>query len=363
VWPRSVSTHLFAARLERLAQNYPLAADYLERAQELQQGPSDASQLEWLCLRAEAGDVKELELGMRTAIAAGDPGATLMLEALARTSFRRHHLGMVLYYVNLWLDRDPRSVRAWVLAAATYDLRSSPAAAVFAYKKVLELQPQRWRARLQLATMYLLQHQSEEAGTLLQQLKEEHGAEHDVELALARWYRLMSRDEDAKEVLHRLLLQAPVEPAALLLLGQLECEDGNPARGETFLKQALAFCPKDTDMLWWYYRCLQQQGGRLQEAREIYDRYVTLNNATHRLHELLETDVNMRLTDPAVLTEIGQLFESIGYEEQAIEFYYRALRADRRFLRAHKALQTHFTRIGDSERAAEHEREVAGLER
>ena len=154
-WPRSAPTYLFAARLERLALNFPAAAAYLKRCQQLQGGPTEATQAEWLCLRAEGGELDDLEPGLWKAVRAGGPFTTLYLEALARASFRLHRLSKVRLYVNLWMEQDPSSVRALMFSAAVSELQFAPQQAALAYQKVLELQPQHWRARLQLANVYL----------------------------------------------------------------------------------------------------------------------------------------------------------------------------------------------------------------
>jgi tetratricopeptide (TPR) repeat protein len=363
LWPRSTPTYLFAARLERLAQNFPAAAAYLKRCQQLQGGPAEATQAEWLCLRAEGGELDDLEPGMWKAVLARDPFTTLYLEALTRASFRLHRLSRVRRYVNLWVDQDPSSVRALMFLAAVNEVQLAPQHAAIAYQKVLQLEPQHWQARLQLVGVYLHLKQPEEAAAHLQQLQREQGGRREVAVALAHLYVLQGKDEEAVELLDRLLQQDPSDADVLVLRGQLECEAGRPAAGAPLLEQAVQLSPKSPAALFQYYRCLQQQGGRVEEARAVHKRYRALTQAIERLTLLLHDELDMRLTDPDLLTEAGLLFAEIGHEQEGVEFFYRALQNDPGCIKAHRALIDHFTRAGDKERAAQHREELSRLER
>jgi tetratricopeptide (TPR) repeat protein len=363
LWPWSTSTCLVAARLERLALNFPAAAARIKRCQQLQGGPAEATQAEWLCLRLEGGELDQLEPGLWKAVQARGPFTTLYLEALARASFRAHRLSKVRRYVNLWLENDPNSVRALMSSAAIHELQFAPTHAAAAYQKVLQLRPQHRRARLQLANLYLSLKQPEEAELHLQQLQREQGGQHEVDVALAYLYVLQGKDQEATALLDRLLQQDPADAEALVLRGQLECEAGRPARGERLLEEAVKLRPKNPAALWQYYSCLQQQGGRVEEARAIYKRHQALTQATNRLTQLLREELEMRLTDPDLLAEAGLLFAEIGHEQEGVEFFYRALHNDPGCVKAHRALMEHFTRTGDKERAAQHRDELSRLER
>jgi predicted Zn-dependent protease len=359
LWPRSADTRLFAARLERLAMNFPAAAAYLEDCQALQKGPSDATQLEWLCLRAEGGDLEKLEPGLLKTIREGGQGTELFLEALARASLRANRPNKARLYLNEVVRREPGSARAWHLLGSVYDHLSAPEAAISAYRKVVELQPKRWRAELRLASLYLVTKQPAEARPYLQHLKEEHLADREVRMALVQLALMESKDREARDELDRLLAEGPKDADALLIKGQLECEDGNPAAGEVCLKQALDLRPTSVSILWQYYRCLQQQGGRVKEASAILERHQSITQATRRLDQLMHHDLGTSSADPRLLMEAGELFHKVGNDEQAVEFYYRALRSDPRCTEAHRALAEHFTTSGDEARAAQHRAELS----
>jgi Tfp pilus assembly protein PilF len=363
LWPLSTSTHLFAAHLERLGQNFPQAAAYLERCQELQGGATEATQAEWLCLRTEGGELDKNEAGLLQAVQAGGPFTALYLEALARANYRLHRLSKVRICINLWLKEDPQSVRAWMFSAAIHELQLSPEGAAAAYLKVLEMRPRHWRARLRLANVYLYQKQPEEAAVHLQHVQREHAADRDVAVALAHLYVLQNKDREAAEQLDCLLQQDPSDADVLLLRGQLECEAGHPDRGAPLLDQAVQLRPKNAAALWQYYRCLQQQGGRVAEAKAIHQRYKTAADAIQRLTDILHNDMEMRLEDPELLTEAGRLFGEIGQEQAGVEFFYRALHSDPGFIKAHRALVDHFAKTGDTARAAQHRDALTRLER
>jgi hypothetical protein len=70
----------------------------------------------------------------------------------------------------------------------------------------------------------------------------------------------------------------------------------------------------------------------------------------------------MRLKGPELLTETAQLFQALGYDRQAVDFYYRALLSDSRYVKAHQALLDYFTSIDDKERATLHRQQLAKLQ-
>jgi tetratricopeptide (TPR) repeat protein len=362
LWPRSTATRLLAARVERLAQNYPAASRYIHECQALDQSTAEATQLEMVCLRAEGGDLDELEPGMWEAAKKKGPDAPVLLEALARASFRAHRLTKTLLYLHFWLEQDPTSGRAYMLLGTVLEQRYALEAARGAYRKALEVQPARWRARLRLAMLHLQEKQTEEAAPLLEQLWQEHHEDPEVALALARWYILRSKDREAVELLQQVLAQGPTNADALLLRGQLACDARHPEEGETWFKKALDVHPKDPDVLWAYYRCLQQQGGRQKEATEVHARYQDMNKALGRLMELLRLDLEGQLNDAGLRTEVGDLFQKLGHERQAVEFYYRALELDPKCVAAHRALMELFTKDGNAERAARHRQALERLQ-
>src|SRR5262245_39982182 len=64
VWPRSPAAHLLAARISRYLGKLNDAEAHLGVCSSVQGGASDATQLEWLLLRAQSGEFEALEAGL-----------------------------------------------------------------------------------------------------------------------------------------------------------------------------------------------------------------------------------------------------------------------------------------------------------
>jgi tetratricopeptide (TPR) repeat protein len=359
-WPWDVEVRLFAARMERTANNFASAAAFLNECEKLQ-GASNATQLEWIFLRAETGETAEAEESLRNAIASESPETNLILEVLARLAMRERRLAKARDALQQWLGHDPDSARAWYWLGWVLQQLGSRVEAIEAYRHALALQPNRWRAALSLANLFLERKQSGAASPYLEQLRQLRPDQPEVIIADARYHALRNEEEEVRRALDRLLEAHPDNVDGLILRGKLECESGRPDVGETYVRRALERRPKEIEALYQYYRCLQLQPGRRKEAAAVLAEHESLRRDRDRLDQLLRAEVEKNPDDPDLCAEIGRLLQRLGKDTAAVEWYYRALRRNPDMERVHEALKAHFEKIGDRERAAQHRDELARL--
>src|SRR6185312_15199227 len=79
--PRRAALHFQMARVARRANHYDLAEEHLRKCRELE-GKNPENALESLLLRAQSGEVAEVENLLLEEVANGSPDANLILEAL-----------------------------------------------------------------------------------------------------------------------------------------------------------------------------------------------------------------------------------------------------------------------------------------
>jgi tetratricopeptide (TPR) repeat protein len=357
LWPWSGEVRVFAACLERTAGNFDAAAAYLDECEKLHR-PRDAMQLEKTLLRAESGDLAEPDKALEKIIAEGPPETNLVLEALARFYMREERLVLARKALDRWLEQSPNCARAWHWLGWVQAKSSSGKDAIASYQRALQLQPNRWRAGLSLANLFLDIKQSANAWPYLQAVQRSHPDEPELLVALAQYHIFQGEGAAARQVLDHLLQAHPEEFDGLLLFGRLECEAGRPASGEGYLTQALKVRPMDDEALFRYYRCLRAQSGRSHDAAVVFERYERARRDHQRLRELLHTAAERTEDDAELCASIAEVLEHLG-NPAAVDWYDRALRKDPAMQKAHEALLKHFEQVGDVERAAHHREHLA----
>jgi Tfp pilus assembly protein PilF len=359
VWPRGKETLLLAARIEREAENLPEAARYLTEYARLH-GPTEATQLEWVLLRAQGGEVEEVEEGLWKCVQEDHPATNQIFEALARGYLSHSRLSAAKLCLDRWIEREPTAVRAWVLRAEVFERLGGVEPAVADLKRAQELAPDHPGIRLALVNLYLSRHQLTEAVALVRHLVRLEPDNLAVLVALAQCHIEGGLEDQAREVLEKVLRQDPNNIPALLLLGQVASGQEHPDEAEGYFRRAMALKPHDLEVLLHLSRCLQQRG-RHREAKELRDKYEAGVAARVRLGELQRGSLDRMPSDPAVLSEVGKLLLQLGQDNGALHWLFRALKEDPEHKPTHEILQRYYTEKGDFDKAAEHNRVLVRL--
>lgn len=362
VWRRSASTHLLAARVARLQFDFPRAEVHLHKSTELAGGASAGTQLEWLLLRVQAGDVDTVAPGLLRLVVADDPESPAILEALSGAYVRQMQLRPALGCLNLWLKREPDSVPALDRRGWTWDRLQSQDAARADWERALELAPWRWETRLRLADLLLDENNPTEALPHVEYLQRTHSERPEVVAALGRCRLLQGDLAEAATAFDRVVAAAPDNPTGLLWRGKVAVEEGQDAEAETWLRRALEKDPYLLEAHYALYQTLGHQTGRRAEAAAEKTRYDELKADVERLTKLMNGD-RSRSPEPAdVCAEIGGLLLRLGRTKLAREWLERALRLDEKCKPAHEALATFCEQEGDTEGATRHRRLAEGQE-
>lgn len=357
IWPSSLAAHLLAARIERSGGNFVQAEEHLNEVKRLEGHATEESQLEWLLLRAQQGEVDEVAPALWDCVHRGHPQTVPILETLARTYMHELRFHPAHACLNAWLEREKDSVRAldwrgWV--RERLDLREN---VVDDYRRALEMAPQRSAVRLRLAQLLLDKHDPRAAWPHLRRLRAESGQETDVLVVLARCRMLQGKWSDARDLLALALASQPRDPPALYYRGKVELLARRPADAERWFRQALRQNPFDLEVHNSLYESLRQQGGPKKAAAAAQrKRYNRLKTDLARLDTLLRQEIEAAPRSPDPPSEAGAILLRIGQAPLGLYWLSQALKRDRRHTPTHEALARYYAETNQPQKAAAHRR-------
>jgi tetratricopeptide (TPR) repeat protein len=355
VWPETAATHRLAARIERLLNHYPEAERHLQECRRLEGGSSEATQLEWLLLRAQRGEVDEVVPGLWVCVQQHHPESSAILEALASTYVHSFRLRAALDCLNTWLEREPDNVRALDWRGWVHEKLDHPHPALADYQRALEVDPGRTEVRIHLASLLVDLTDVADALPHLEQLRQSQPKRPEVLVGLGRCRMLQGRHEEARQLLDAALREQPDFVPALLHRGKLEVQCQAPEQAEAWFRRALALDPVDIQARYALANCLAQLPGREAEADAELNKYAQTKADLTRLRELVQNQLEKTLRDPVLAAEAGTIFLRLGQDALALQWLQRALDQDPANEAAHAGLAAYYRKVNQPEKAAMHE--------
>jgi tetratricopeptide (TPR) repeat protein len=360
VWRWSASTYLAAGRTARRAGLYLEVEQHLAEAGKLQGGaPAHwfPLALESLLLRAQTGDVGEVEEVLWGYVRRDTAEAPLVLEALARGYVRVLRLGTALRCLRMLLEREPDHVGALVMRGWIREGGGEPEEASKDYRRALELDPEREDARLGLARI-LVRDRPQEACAHFEFLIARQPGNVEALEGLAEAYGTMGEPEKARPLHDAVLAKDPGNSRALAGLGALALAAGRTADGEALLRRAIAADPANLEAHYQLYLCLVQQPGRAAEAAAQRDTHQRVEADRMRLAQIAGKRMTSTPNDPNLHYELGALYLQYGKPDVGIRWLASALKLDPTHQASHRALYDYFQRTGQADKAEQHWREI-----
>src|SRR5262245_33727874 len=180
LWPRSVPVHLLAARVARLGGDLPGAEAHLNQCLKLQNGATEAVQLEFLLLRVQAGEEDQVADALMGFVANKHPESPLILETLSGAYVHDLRYGPALACLERWIQEAPGSPRPYFWRGWIMERLNHPSGAKAEYQRALEADPEFVPARLRLAELFLKDSNTPEALPHLERLGRQHPDRPDV---------------------------------------------------------------------------------------------------------------------------------------------------------------------------------------
>jgi predicted Zn-dependent protease len=273
----------------------------------------------------------------------------LILEALAKGSWRTYRLPQAAHCLQLWLECEPDNREALYLRGQVEERMHQYNEAIADFARVLELDAGHDQARLRLADALVHCHRPAEAVEHYENLLGRQPDSAPARLGLARARYSVGQPEEARKLLDALLTEHPRDATVLRERGKLALQTGHADEAEQWLRRALDVEPSERDLLYDLYLCLQQQGKRA-DAKKTLAELERLDNALQRL-EGLTMQVAKTPRDPGPRYEVGVLFLENGQEKEGLRWLDSALQESPRHRPTCLALADYYARKGDAGQA------------
>jgi tetratricopeptide (TPR) repeat protein len=357
VWPRSPSLHLLAARIERYRFNLAVAEEHLNRCTELQGGPSESTQFEWLYLRAQRGEFTELESDFWKMAVMNPVRSPDLLEVLALGYMREGRHDMAIMVLSKLLANDPNNVRALTMRALSMQNKGRPEIAVEDLRRVVELAPHRWGVRLSLADGLLDQADPLEARPHLEKLRKERAEDERVLTVYARLLFMEGQSEEARRLVEAVLERNAENYSAVQLRARMALAEEEPQEAEKWFRKVLQMNPRSQDGYTGLCQALERQPGKKKEADRHRKIGEHMRSMAKRLETLLDA-AHKAPKSPEAAYELGKMLMDVGEENQALRWLDTALKLNPAHREAHLQLMEYFEKKGFPERAKLHKQKA-----
>jgi tetratricopeptide (TPR) repeat protein len=363
--PRNSDYLRLAARIERLSGRMMEAKRYLERCVQVEKagGGAAETQLEWLLLRAEMGDVDDLAVGLHALVREKHPESEHILETIARAYMRDARYPLAERELQFWLLIYPNSSKAFELRGWVRQQIGVYGPALADYREAVELDPKSFRARLLLVQMLFTSLKLDEVEPHLQILLQAEPNNRTVLYYLATSMRDQGKPaEEIYPIVVRVVEADPNEANGLMLIGKVEFDLKKFNDAETHLRRVIELDPSFGEAYFMLARCLQDQPGREAEQRECLARVDQIAVKNTRLRELLKSVPRDGGEDVVRMVELGTLLIWSKQESQGMFWLYKVLDKQPDNVAANDALAAYYEAHGHEDKAKYHRRMKARSE-
>ena len=360
VLPRSTKVHLLAARAARMLGDYPTTEMHLNTCRKLENGSTEAIQLEFLLLRAQTGEVDEVSNQLWSFIDNKHPDSVMIMETIANAFIHQLRYGPAHDCLTRWIQEEPDNARPLHFRGWVLERLDDHKDAMIDYQKALELDPGLFAVRLRVAEMLLEDKLPLEAVPHLERLRKQAPDNPEVLVALGQCRYLQGELQEAGRLLERVEKEAPDNLTVLLYMAKLEELDLRPVEAERRLRRLLEKDTANTEALLLLASVLRAQD-RTEEAKAALDQFEQMKVVLESANRLLRNEAEHPTKDPAAAFEIGDLMLKMGQERVGTYWLSQALKRDPEHLPTHRALAEYYEKKGDLPRAAEHRRKLTDL--
>jgi tetratricopeptide (TPR) repeat protein len=317
-------------------------------------GADERLALERLLLRVERGDPDSAVRLCEEMLAAQNPDAPLLLEAMVRGFMRVYRLGETNFWARKWLRLQPDHPQALCLYGELCQFADQYQEALVNYRRALELDPEHDESRLQLAMLLVTMRKATDAKAELAILLRRRPDDPMMPLLLARSHDQLGEREQAEAVLDESLGRWPDHAQSLAERGRLAREDGQGELAEGLLRRALAQAPGDYGVRFQLQMCLRQNG-KAEEAQKLQNRVREAEEDMRRLAQIILHDMQERPHDAALHFEVASIRFREGAIDESLRWLHSTLQLDPHHAGAHRALAGYYRKTGRLDLAAKHD--------
>jgi tetratricopeptide (TPR) repeat protein len=357
-WPNQSAAHLLAAQAARRADLLERAEAHLQACEQGRSTPETA--LEQLLLRAQRGELGEVEGLLQRLILDNHPEKDLVIEALIQGYLRLSAYGRAHGALTDLLESEPDHPWAWYWRGQLQDRVDRPAKALADYRRAVELAPHRAIFRLHLALALVQTGRHPEARPMLERLLRERPKDPEVRLGLARCLRGLNLPGEAIPHLDLLLGDHPDHAVGWAERGLAFRDQGDSTEAVRCLRRAFALQPYSYAIVFALFTELRAQGNE-QEARILQERVESTKRDQLRIQELTAQQAG-EPHNAELRCEIGKIFLRNQSDAAALHWLFAALQVDPNHRPTHAALAEYYQAKGNIEAAALHRQRATAPE-
>jgi tetratricopeptide (TPR) repeat protein len=355
VWSNSGETVFLAARTSRRAGNLEDAEKHLKDAQRLNWVP-EAIAVERALIQVQSGGYRGVVSYLMSCVRRSHPDSLIILEVLAPTLARSYDVGPALECAVLWIERDPKDAKPYMLHAGLSERMRLEHEAIDMYRKALDLSPRLLEAHFRLGVVLLTRKLPGEALPHLEETKKRIDEMPESErpyvvIALAQCLHDLGRDSDARRELGTIPAGTTEDFRLPSLLGLIELDEGKPDKAEPMLRRAVEAKPFEPVPLSNLERCLRLNQKTI-EADEIKKRIERIDADLNALSKLM-VQVRQNPSNPEPRVQIAVRLMRNGQEQEARRWLESSLQQNPFYGPAYEGLADFYENTGDLTRAAE----------
>jgi tetratricopeptide (TPR) repeat protein len=334
--PRNARIHLLMAQVERRRGNSEAAERHLNESEQLQ-GTTPALVLERDPLRAQRGELPEVETSLRSALRKGTADSVRVLEALPQGYLAAGRAPEAVGCLDELLRLRPEHPRALAWRSQAWGRLNQWNQALAEASRATDLRPASDEARLCLAGALERLSRPAEAAVQYEWLVRRTPGNATAVLGLVRCLQDQAKLDTAQRVLDGFLANQPGHAGALVERGRLALRRGARAEAEGFLRRAVDLSPRDLDALRLLWLCLEAEGKQGDAARSG-ERLRHLEAVAGRLDRLAAAAA-VAPDDPEPRCQLGILLLEEGRDEEALTWLAGVLELDPHHHAARQALE------------------------
>jgi tetratricopeptide (TPR) repeat protein len=333
--PLDAEAHFVLARVCRRTDDPAGCQAHLARAA-LLQWPREEIQFESALLKAQSGDLGNVEAELLRALDARSADEVLIVEALVRGYLEAFRFRDVVFWTGRWTERYPDDARPWVYRGRAAYLGRSLSRAVADYEHALQFNPNQAEAHLQLAAVWMVQRQFDKAIPHFEACLRARPDDAAALVGLANCSFSLGQTERARAALEPLFARHQADAGAYLVRAKLELAAGAAQEALNDLRQAEALAPHEIDVTYTLITVLTKLG-KQAEAQKYEAKLKEVSRQIDKL-ESLRKQINKEPENASLRREAGKTALDLGQKREAVGWFLSSLQLDPKHAATQKIL-------------------------
>jgi tetratricopeptide (TPR) repeat protein len=356
-WPYNAEAHFVTARTARRAGELNEWKVHLDRA-EILGWPRKQIDLERRLVRAQVGDVWDVETALIDRLNTQPPEEVIILEALVAGYLATDRLIDVIAFTTPWAERYPED---WVPLLfhgyAVQRLYGKSGDAAKDFERVLELKPNNPEAHRALALVLTNQGDFTQAIPHFQFcLSSQLNDPAEALFGLATCQFSLGHIDQARQSLEQLFAKNEDHPTGCFLQAKVELADGHLEEALKWLQKSAALSGDEVDVTNAIVHVCRQLG-RHDDAARYQRRLEQIHRRNDKLDRLLN-ELKDHPDDLEIRYQLGITFLELGRDQDASHWFQAILYKDPRHLPTLTTLIDYYEKKGKPEMAASYRRKA-----